>query len=160
MQRHAHPASSDDIFAVNPLRRSFYISTGSWLVLILPALFMSGNAQALVLIGLGWMAAAGIVFVTPIFFWCLGEVAWAAIRRRTRPTIDQLDISQRAFNLLMRYGYESIASVDRADDSSLLLISNMDARTVHEIRRAVNIWKYQRWQDRGFPAGETPESTL
>jgi hypothetical protein len=28
----------------------------------------------------------------------------------------------------------------------------MDARGVHEIRRAVNLWKYQRWQEAGFPA--------
>lgn len=152
--------ASDDIFAVNPVRRSFFISAGSWAMLIVPATLLNGEAQALLLIGFGWLAAAGIVFVTPIFFWLLAEIGWRAIQRRRHPMIDELDLSPRAYGMLKRYGYETIESVDRTHDTSFLLLSNMDARTVHEIRRAVNIWKYQRWQERGFPAGETPDSVI
>lgn len=150
--------SPDDIFAVNPVRRSAMISLGSWAMLVVPAAFMSGNLQALLLIGFGWMAAAGIVFVTPIFIWSLAEVAWQRYRRHKHPGIDELDISPRAFSLLTRHGFDTIEHVDRTPDSTLLLLSNMDARTLREIRRAINIWKYQRWQDRGFPLGETPDS--
>lgn len=147
---------SDDIFAVHPLRRSFYISAGSWAFIVLPALFFSGKLQALFLIGFGWLAAAGIVFVTPIFFWCLAEVGWKAIERRRWPTIDELELSPRAQNLLHRHGYDSIDSVERAPDTTLLLMSNMDARTVHEIRRAISLWRYKRWQEQGFPASDMP----
>ncbi|CAN5568429.1 hypothetical protein BH23CHL2_BH23CHL2_08330 [soil metagenome] len=159
-RRTAYSSAPDDIFAINPVRRSAAITAGSWALLILPAAFMRGDLQALLLIGFGWMAAAGIVFVTPIFFWSLAEVGWRAIVRRRRPGIDQLDISPRAYNLLVRHGYETIEHVDRTPDSSLILLSNMDARTLHYIRRAINIWKYQRWQERGFPLGETPDSII
>lgn len=160
MRRSAYGSSSDDIFAVNPLRRSAAISLGSWAVLIVPAAFMSGDLQALVLIGFGWLAAAGIVFVTPIFFWSAIEAAWHAYRRRKHPGIEELDIGQRAYNLLTRHGYETIERVDRTPDSSMLLLSNMDPRTLQQVRRAINIWKYQRWQERGFPLGETPDSVF
>ena len=39
------------------------------------------------------------------------------------------------------------------DDEALMMLSNMDARTVREIRRAINLWQYRRWQEAGFPAG-------
>lgn len=112
--------------------------------------------QALFLIGFGWLAVAGIVFVTPIFIWCVVEEAWKALQRRRWPRIDELDLSPRAHNLLRRHGYESIDSVERAPDTSLLLMSNMDQRTVHEIRRAISLWRYQRWQEKGFPASDMP----
>lgn len=151
---------NDDLFSVNPLRRSFFITSASWLTIFFPILFLRGDAQALILIGAGWLAAAGIVFVTPIFIWCLLEVAWNHFRRKRHPTVDMLDLTPRAVNLLRRYGYETIASVDRTPDASLMVLPNMDARTLREIRRAVNIWKYQRWQERGFPLGETPETMI
>ena len=157
-QRSAYGSSPDDLFAVNPVRRSAAISFSSWALLIVPAAFLRGDLQALLLIGFGWMAAAGVVFVTPIFFWSVAEVGWRAYRRKKHPGIDQLEVSQRVYNLLVRHGFETIEHVDRTPDSSLILLSNMDARTLHNIRRAINIWKYQRWQDRGFPLGETPDS--
>ena len=46
--------------------------------------------------------------------------------------------------------------VEATPDSSLMLLSNMDARAVREIRRAISIWRYQRWQERGFPADGLP----
>ena len=62
----------------------------------------------------------------------------------------------RAANLLRRHGFETIAQVERTPDSTLALLSNMDASAIREIRRAVSIWRYQRWQARGFPADDLP----
>jgi hypothetical protein len=28
----------------------------------------------------------------------------------------------------------------------------MEARRLREVRRAVSLWKYRRWQEEGFPA--------
>lgn len=146
----------NDLFAVNPLRRSAWIVSISWAMILVPALLMEGDLQSLLLIAFGWIAATGIVMCTPILIWCLAEEAWKSIRRRIDPPIEALDLSPRAYNLLRRHGYETIASVDAAPDSTLALLSNMDARAIHEIRRAVSIWRYQRWQERGFPADELP----
>ncbi|CAN5193176.1 hypothetical protein BH23CHL1_BH23CHL1_10500 [soil metagenome] len=148
--------SESDIFAVNPLKRSAIIAGICWLMVLIPIFFLEGHVQATALIAGGWLAAAGIVFVTPIFFWSLAEVGWERIRWRVSPTIDDLDLSPRAYNLLRRHGFETINSVDLTPDVSLMLLSNMDNSALREIRRAINIWKYLRWQEKGFPAGEAP----
>jgi len=146
----------NDIFAVNPLRRSTWIVSVCWALVLGPAFLLHGDAQMLMLISFGWLAATGIILVTPIFVWCLIEEAWKILRRRVDPTIDELDLSPRASNLLRRHGLETIASIERVPDSSLSLLSNMDARAIREIRRAISIWRYQRWQERGFPADGMP----
>lgn len=148
--------SESDIFAVNPLKRSAIIAGGCWSMVLIPILFFKGDLQATALIAGGWLAAAGIVFVTPIFFWSLAEAGWERIRWRVSPTIEDLELSPRAYNLLRRHGFETITSVDLTPDVSLMLLSNMDARALHEIRRSISIWKYLRWQEKGFPAGEAP----
>src|SRR5690554_1633056 len=103
LRYNAISSSESDIFAVNPLRRSFIIAGVCWAIVLIPILFLHGNLQASILIGLGWIAAAGIVFVTPIFFWSLAEAAWQRVRWRISPTIDDLDLSPRAYNLLRRH---------------------------------------------------------
>ena len=148
--------SYNDIFAVNPLRRSFGIVATSWLLLLGPAFLLDGELRSLILIASGWLAATGIIICTPILIWCLVEEAVRVIKRRVTPPIAELNLSQRAHNLLRRHGFETIADVDRTSDASLMLLSNMDGRALREIRRAVSIWKYQRWQSRGFPADELP----
>ena len=82
--------------------------------------------------------------------WSLLEEVWQWCQRRIWPTIDQLDLSPRARNLLRRHGFVTIASVEQTPDPTLLLLSNMDTRTLHEIRRGVNLWHYRHWQERGF----------
>lgn len=148
--------SDTDLFAVNPLKRSFIISAFCWSVILVPIFLLEGDLQASILIAGGWLAAAGIVFVTPIFIWSLAEAGWERVRWRISPTIDDLDLSPRAYNLLRRHGFETIASVDLTPDESLMLLSNMDPRALHEIRRAINLWKYRRWQEAGFPADGAP----
>ena len=108
------------------------------------------------LIAFGWLAMTGIVMVTPILIWCLVEEGVKAVRRHRDPTTELLDLSPRAVNLLRRHGFETIAQVERTPDSTLALLSNMDASAIREIRRAVSIWRYQRWQARGFPADDLP----
>jgi hypothetical protein len=156
MMYRSHGSECNDLFAVNALRRSAWIVSISWAMILIPALLLEGSLQALLLIAFGWIAATGIVMCTPIFIWCVAEEAWKVVRRRLDPPIEALDLSPRAYNLLRRHGYETIESVDAAPDSTLALLSNMDARAIREIRRAVSIWRYQRWQERGFPADELP----
>lgn len=146
----------NDIFAVNPLRRSFYVVSVSWLMVLLPLVFLEGDLQALVLIAGGWIAATGIIMCTPILIWCLVEELWKFIKRRVTPSIDLLDLSPRAYNLLRRHGLMSIAMIEATPDSSLMMLSNMDTRAIREIRRAISIWRYRRWQERGFPADGMP----
>lgn len=147
---------SNDLFAVNPLRRSAWIAGVCWALLLVPGYLMHGELRMLILISTSWLAATGVIMVTPIFLWCVVEEAWRGLRRRITPPIEQLDLSPRAYNLLRRHGFESIASVDAAPDTSLLLLSNMDARALREIRRAIHLWRYRRWQERGFPADDMP----
>lgn len=155
--RYASTGGSDtDIFAVNPIRRSFTISASCWTMVLGPIFLLEGDLQASLLIGLGWLAAAGIVFVTPIFFWSLAEAGWQHIRWRVSPTIEDLDLSPRAYNLLRRHGFDTISSVEMTPDVSLMLLPNMDPKALHEIRRAINLWRYRRWQEAGFPAGGAP----
>ncbi len=146
----------NDIFAVNPLRRSAWIVGVSWALILGPAWLLDGDAQSVMLIAFGWLAMTGIVMVTPILIWCLVEEGVKAVRRRRDPTTELLDLSPRAVNLLRRHGFETIAQVERTPDSTLALLSNMDASAIREIRRAVSIWRYQRWQERGFPADDLP----
>jgi hypothetical protein len=140
-----------DPFAVNPIRRSFGLVTFCILVLAGPFL-ISESFGTLVMLSIGWIAAAGFVLGLPVLLWSVGEYLVIAIRRRICPTVDQLDISPRVAHILFRFGYEEIDLVDQASDGELMHLSNMDARSLRELRRAIAVWKYRRWQERGFPA--------
>lgn len=155
LRSHGH-GDLNDLFAVNPLRRSAWIVTICWALILGPWLLLEGEWRSLVLVATGWVAATGIIMVTPILVWCLVEEAVRAVRRRITPPVDVLALSPRARNLLRRHGFETIASVEATPDSAMLLLSNMDSRALREIRRAISLWRYQRWQERGFPADELP----
>ena len=147
------PAHGDtpDPFAVNPVRRSFGLVSVCSLVVFGP-LLVGGDLAMSVMVSVGWLAVTGIVMGVPILIWSVVEECWHLLRRRLHPSVDQLDLSPRVVHVLVRHGYEEIGEVDRASDASLLLLSNMDARGLREVRRAVSLWKYRRWQDEGFPA--------
>ncbi len=140
-----------DPFAVNPIRRSFGLVVVSAVVIFGP-LAAGGDFAMSVMISVGWLVVTGLVIGTPILVWSLAEEGVRKLRRRIRPTVDALDLSPRVAHILTRHGYDEIDAVDRASDATLLLLSNMDARGLRETRRAINLWKYRRWQDRGFPA--------
>jgi hypothetical protein len=149
-------SSANDLFAINPLRRSAWIVVVSWALVLVPYFLLAGELQAIVLVGTGWIAATGIIMCTPILIWCIIEEAVKLVRRRINPPIEELNLSARAYNLLRRHGFETISSVDTAPDTSMLLLSNMDARALNEIRRSISLWRYRRWQERGFPADGMP----
>jgi hypothetical protein len=115
---------------------------------------LRGDAQMAVEIVAGWFGLTGLIICTPILLWSLAEEGWRILERRLWPTIEDLELSPRAYNLLRRHGFVTIASVERTSDTSLLLLSNMDGRALHEIRRGVNLWRYRRWQERGFQGAE------
>lgn len=140
-----------DPFAINPIRRSFAVVTVSALVVFGP-LLVGGTFATTVLLSVGWLAVTGLVMGTPILIWSLVEEGWRLIHRRLCPSVDLLDLSPRVAHILLRHGYESIEAVDRAPDATLLLLSNMDSRGLREVRRAISLWKYRRWQEQGFPA--------
>jgi hypothetical protein len=139
-----------DLFAINPIRRSFGTIVVCLLMIALPLLTLQGEARMAVEIVTGWFGLTGLIICTPIFLWSLGEEGWRLLERRLWPTIEELELTPRAHNLLRRHGFVTIASVERAPDTTLLLLSNMDTRALHEIRRGVGLWRYRRWQERGF----------
>lgn len=139
-----------DLFAVNPIRRSLAVILVSLGMMALPAMFLAGDAQMAVLIVAIWFGATGIIMCTPILIWSVIEELWRRCQRRLWPTVDQLDLSERGHNLLRRHGFVTIISVEQTPDTTMLLLSNMDSRVLHEIRRSVSIWQYRRWQERGF----------
>ena len=150
------PGQSDlgDIFAINPIRRSFTVLLVCAAMIGLPLLVLRGEVQMAVELVTGWFGFTGLIMCTPILIWSLLEEGWRLLQRRLWPTIEQLDLTPRAYNLLRRHGFVTIASVEETPDSSLLLMSNMDNRTVQEIRRSVNLWRYRRWQERGFQGAQ------
>jgi hypothetical protein len=139
-----------DPFAENPIKRSFILVVACLATMIIP--WMIGDtAMTTVMLSVGWLAVTGLVMGVPILVWSLVEAGYGHIRGRLRPGIEQLEISARLQHLLVRHGYETIAQVEEAPDAALMLLSNMDTRGLREIRRAVTLWRYQRWQERGYP---------
>ena len=152
LRRYGAPGVSYDPFAVNPIRRSAgAIAVAGFILFGGPALLGPGLGSML-LFTLGWLAATALVFSIPVLIVSTAVELWSIVRRRLHPSIDELDLSPRLRHLLQRHGYSSIDEVDRAPDGALLLLTNFDARALHEVRRAVSLWKYRRWQDAGFPA--------
>lgn len=138
------------LFAVNPIRRSFAVIVVSIVMMLLPPMLLDGPAQAAALIIAIWFGVTGVIMCTPILIWSIVEELWHQCQRRLWPTIEQLDLSPRAQNLLRRHGFVTIASVEQTPDTTMLLLSNMDQRAVHEIRRSISLWRYRCWQERGF----------
>jgi len=141
-----------DPFAVNPIRRSFALVAICGLVVGI-SIAIGGSVAMSVMLTVGWLAVTGIVMGVPILVLSLAEEGWRRLRRRFQPSLEELGLSPRLLHILARHGYDAIEDVDRAADDSLLLMSNMDARGLREVRRAISLWKYRRWQERGFPAG-------
>lgn len=140
-----------DPFAVNPIRRSLFLVFSCAGIVFVPWLFGDEFATTIML-SVGWLAMTGLVIGLPVLAMSVIEEVVRSIRRRLRPPVDALEITPRVAHILLRYGYETIEEVDRTPDAALLLLSNMDNRGVREIRRAITIWKYRRWQEQGFPA--------
>ena len=141
-----------DPFAINPIRRSFALIACCAVAVGAP-LLIGGAVATSAMLTVGWLAVTGIVLGVPIFLLSVGEEVWHLARRRMQPSIEELDLSPRVLHVLLRHGYDAIEHVDRTPVGALLLLSNMDPRGLREARRAISLWKYRRWQERGFPAG-------
>lgn len=139
-----------DPFATNPIRRSAALVVVCLALLFVPWTISDVLATTLML-SIGWLAVTGVVIGLPVLMWSAAEEAVSIIRARLRPPVSALDISPRLIHVLQRHGYESIDDVERASDAALASLSNMDPRGLREVRRAVTVWKYRRWQERGFP---------
>ncbi len=141
-----------DPFAVDPIRRSLVAVVASAALLLGPPALLGEQAAAVVMVCGGWLAAAVFALSLPVLAMSLAEAGWRALARRLHPSVDELQLSPRVRHLLRRHGFETIASVDRAPDAALLVLSNFDERALREVRRAINLWKYRRWQEAGFPS--------
>jgi hypothetical protein len=150
-RRYAATGAIADPFAVNPVRRSLALVGVCAMIIFVPWL-ISDDALTTVMVSVGWLAVTGLVMGIPILIWSLVEAGVIELQSRRYPPVDQLDVSPRVLHILQRHGYQTIASVEAASDATLLLLSNMDTRGLREVRRAVAVWQYQRWQERGFPA--------
>lgn len=139
-----------DLFSVNPIRRSLGVIVTSIIIMILPPMFLAGPAQAAALVLAIWFGCTGLILCIPILIWSVIEEIWRYCQRRLWPTVEQLELSPRAHNLLRRHGFVTITSVEQTPDTTMLLLSNMDHRALHEIRRSISLWRYRRWQERGF----------
>ena len=138
-----------DPFAVNPIRRSFAVVAVS-AAIVFGSPLLGEEAAAVTMLSAGWLALTGLVMGTPILVWSLAEEGWRRARRRFDPSVDLLDLSPRLQHVLQRHGYRSIAAVERSSDAALLALSNMDARGLREVRRAISLWRYRLWQEGGF----------
>ncbi len=143
--------SMGDPFAINPIRRSFAVVAFSLLILG-GGIALGGSATKLVMVSVGWLLISALILTFPILVWSLTEEGIRLVRRRLSPHIDQLGLSPRVEHILLRHGYETIGKTHETDDDTLLMLSNMDARALREIRREINLWQYRRWQEAGFPA--------
>ncbi len=139
-----------DPFAINPIRRSAGLVAASAAAFFGP-LLVGGPAAATAMLAGGWLGLIGLAIGLPVLGLSLAEAGWGRLSRRLRPPIEALDLPPRLIHLLRRHGYDSIDLVERTPDAALLLLSNMDPRGVREVRRAVALWRYRRWQEQGFP---------
>ncbi|MGC4189928.1 MAG: hypothetical protein QM589_01660 [Thermomicrobiales bacterium] len=144
-----------DPFSVDPVRRSAIVVMVCFAI-ILSAVMTNDEVGTAILLSVGWMAAVGLVFCVPILIWSAIEEGIAIVRRRLHPPVEALDLPPRVLHILHRHGLDTVVAVDRTSDSSLLALSNMSAHDLHQVRRAVSLWKYARWQEKGFPASGMP----
>jgi hypothetical protein len=140
-----------DPFAENPVRRSATVVAACVATLTVP-FQISDELGMAVILTVGIFAISGLIFVTPILIWSLIEAAVLALRRRVYPDVDQLDLSPRVVHILRRHGMSSVRDVERSSDAVLLSFSNLEVADVRALRRAIRLWHYRRWQERGFPA--------
>lgn len=131
-----------DPFTVNPIRRSLAAIAVSAGVLVAPARLLDAESTVLVMVAVGWLAAAVLTLSVPVLFLATVEEAWGRVRRRVQPPIEELGLSPRVVRLLRRHRLDTITALERVDDATLMLLPNFDARARHEVRRAISLRRY------------------
>ena len=113
---------------------------------------ISTSLGELAMVTVGWLALTGLVFGVPVLLMSLIEAAIERCRARWHSPVDDLRLSPRVLHILKRHGITTIDDLRHLSDDALLALSNMDRRSLHEIRKRVLLWDYQQWQDAGFPS--------
>jgi hypothetical protein len=126
------------------------------LAIVLTPMLSDHELGVTLMLTVGWLAAVGLVFCVPILIWSAVAEGITIIRRRIHPPIETLNLTPRLLHILHRHGFDTIVAVDKADDPTLSMLANMDPRDVQQVRRAISLWKYARWQAAGFPATDLP----
>jgi hypothetical protein len=148
----AQPNHLQDPFHTNPIRRSFAGAGVGLGVIVLPFL-VSSEAGATVMLAVGWLAMAMVIFCIPILVWSLIE---ELVRRATRhiyPPVSELDLPERVIHILQRHGVRTVRAAERLDPAAFHLMANLTPRDAEAVGRAIRLWRYRRWQEAGFPAG-------
>jgi hypothetical protein len=114
--------------------------------------FVSEEAGATMMLAVGWMALAALVFSIPILLWSVAEVLVHAVTARMHPPVSELELPERVIHILQRHGVRTIRAAERLDPAALHLMANMAPRDADAVKRAINLWHYRRWQEAGFPA--------
>lgn len=140
-----------DPFGVNPIRRSFLGATASLALIIAPFL-ISDELGATVMLSIGWLALAIIVFCVPILIMSVGEELVRIVTHRVHPPVSDLDLPDRIVHILRRHNVRTIRAAERLDPAAFHLMANMAPRDADSVIRAINLWRYRRWQEAGFPA--------
>lgn len=144
-----------DPFSIDPVRRSAIAVTVCLAIVAIP-MFLGHEIAVTIMLTVGWLAAVALVFCVPILIWSVVAESIAIIRRRIHPPIESLGLSPRLLHILHRGGFDTVVGVEHTDDPTLMLLANIDQRDVQQIRRAISLWKYARWQAAGFPASDIP----
>jgi hypothetical protein len=140
-----------DPFSVNPIRRSLLAGSVS-LALITTPFLISEEVGAMVMLSFGWIAMAVLVFCIPIFIWSVIEEAVHVITNRLHPPVSELDLPERVIHILERHGVRTVRAAEQLDPAAFHLMANMAPRDADAVIRAINLWRYRRWQEAGFPA--------
>lgn len=135
-----------DPFSVNPIRRSLGAIVVSAAMLVAPMRVFGAEVGGLVLVVVGWMAAAVLMMSVPVLIISTVEELWRQVWCRLQPPIEELGLSPRVLRLLHRYGLDTIAAVERIDEATLMLLPNFDARARHEVLRAISLRRYAAQQ--------------
>ncbi|HEX2282308.1 MAG TPA: hypothetical protein VHG52_11175 [Thermomicrobiales bacterium] len=141
-----------DPFSVNPIRRSLVAGLVS-LALITTPFLISEEVGATVMLSFGWIAMAVLVFCIPIFLWSVAEELIRVISNRLYPPVNELDLPERVIHILQRHGVRTVRAAEQLDPAAFHLMANMGPRDAEAVVRAINLWRYRRWQEAGFPAG-------
>jgi hypothetical protein len=141
-----------DPFSVNPIRRSLAAAVVSLGVITLPFM-VSEETGATVMLSVGWLAMAVLVFSIPVLVWSVIEALFLAITHRVHPPVSELDLPGRVIHILQRHGVRTIRAAEQLDPAAFHLMANMAPSDAEAVARAISLWRYRRWQEAGFPAG-------
>ncbi len=148
----AQPNQWQDPFSTNPIRRSLAGAAIGLGVIVLPFL-ISEDVGATVMLAVGWMAMAMVVFCLPILVWSLVEALVRRATRRLHPPVSELELPARVVHILQRHGIRTIRAAEQLDPAAFHLMANLAPRDIEAVGRAIRLWRYRRWQEAGFPAG-------